>query len=173
MLGIPSSILEAGSQEYARTVRLAQAYKKARSKELFAAHGYVSSGCGALLSSASLALSASRYLYELAANTPVHAQERGDITLPALLKMASSLSVSYRQNELSAWELAAREAVIRKRNDNNNKAVPWIVGSSYEDSSELGKRKPGRPRKTVLQLEHVQDAQSNEAGNGVLGVDGG
>ncbi len=151
VLGIPSHILEAGSKEYARTVRLAQSYKTARSREFFEAHGYVSSGVGALLASASLALSASRFLYELGASTPIVADERGQLTMPQVLQMASRLSDSARQNELSAWELCAREAVVRKRNENSNVAVPWLV----EGAAGEVKRGPGRPRKVHVVEESV------------------
>lgn len=159
VLGIPSSILAAGSQDYARTVRLAKAYKNARQRELFTAHGYVSSGVGALLSSASLALSASRFLYELAANTPVQPDERGNVSLPAILKMASSLSDSYRQNELSAWELCAREAVIRKRNATDTVQVPWMT---VETPSGQVKRGPGRPRKVSILDQGLYKAERSE-----------
>jgi hypothetical protein len=153
VLGIPASILDAGSQEYARTVRLASGYKKARQRELFQAHGYVSSGVGALLAAASLALSGSRYLYEIAANLPIQPAERGDLSLPAILKMASSLGDSARQNELSAWELCAREAVIRRRNENNSLRNPWEV----VESTETVKRGPGRPRRAIVVEDQCQN----------------
>ena len=140
VLGIPASILDAGSPEYARCVRLAQAYKKARQKELFIAHGYVSSGVSALLAAASLALSASRFLYEVAANP--ESPMAGGESLPKLLKLASALSDSARQNELSAWELCARERVMNEKNAMNNKAMPWVTSA---DPAEPKKR--GRPRK--------------------------
>ncbi len=155
-LGIPSHILDAGSQEYARTVRLANSYKKVRVKELFQAHGYVSSGVSALLAAASLALSGSRFLYEIAASTPIQAAERGDLTLPAILKMASSLSDSSRQNELSAWELCAREAIVRKRNDMNVISVPWIQSESGGE-----RKKPGRKSKLQLLEENLPDARAD------------
>lgn len=161
VMGIPSHILDKGNPEYARCVRLANAFRKERTKELYIAHGYVSSGVGALLASASLAHSASRFLYELASSTEA-APEFG-LGMPQLLKLASSLSDSARQNELSAWELCAREAVIRKRNDQNNVQSPWLVAS---DGGEKRKadgnvvRRPGRPRKaeTLVLTTGDQDA---------------
>lgn len=158
-MGIPSSILEAGSPAYARCVRLANSYKKARSKELFEAHGFVSTGVGALLASASLALSASRFLYEIAASSEIQPEGRGALSMPSILKLASSLSDSSRQNELSAWELAARESVIRKRNDNNSVSVPWLTS----DNGGAEKRKPGRPRKEhlVLEAKEVEPCQES------------
>lgn len=152
-LGIPSHILDAGSQEYARTIRLANSYKKVRVKELFVAHGFVSSGVSALLAAASLALSGSRFLYEIAANTPIQAAERGDITMPQMLKLASSLSDSSRQNELSAWELCAREAIVRKRNDMNTVSIPWL-----QTESGAERNKPGRKPKLQLLEEGLPDA---------------
>ncbi len=158
VLGIPCAVLEKGSPAYARTVKLAQAFKKVRQRELFNAHGYVSSGVAALLAASSLALSASRFLYELAANTPISAAERGDITMPQILKLASSLSDSARQNELSAWELCAREAIIYKRNLNDNVQVPWM---SQEKANGEVKRGPGRPRKVSLLPEVTTNARAN------------
>ncbi len=150
-LGIPSHILDQGSQEYARTVRLANSYKKVRVKELFQAHGYVSSGVSALLAAASLALSGSRFLYETASAAPINASERGDVTLPQLLKLAASMSDSARQNELSAWELCAREAIVRKRNDMNTVSIPWIHSDSGAERA-----KPGRKSKVALAAERSE-----------------
>jgi hypothetical protein len=152
VLGIPASVLDAGSPEYARCVRLAMAYKKARQKELFLAHGYVSSGVSALLAAASLALSASRFLYEQASSVPMFTADRGGTAMPQLLKLASSLSDSARQNELSAWELCAREAVIRKRNDAANQGMPWMTAETEE------RKKPGRPRKVDVVISAAEDA---------------
>lgn len=152
-LGIPKAVLEAGSPEYARCVRLANAYKKARTKELFEAHGHVSSGASALLAAASLALAASRFLYEIAST----GGESYGISMPQLLKLASSLSDSARQNELSCWELCAREAVIRKRNEANNVAVPWLTGEAGQE-----RRKPGRPRKVQALPSQVEDSHARQ-----------
>lgn len=156
-LGIPSAVLEGGSQEYARCVRLASAFKKARTREIFDAHGYVSSGVAALLAASALALSASRFLYEIAATTPIRpdAEDRG-LSMPQVLKLASSLSDSARQNELSAWELAAREGVVRKRNQQNDVALPWL-SPSVQPTGEV-KRGPGRPRKVALLVEENPNA---------------
>lgn len=159
-LGIPSSILDVGNPEYARTVRLASAYKKVRTREYFQAHGFVSSGVGALLAASSLALAGSRFLYELAASTSVQPEERGQIGLPQLLKLASSLSDSARQNELSAWELCARESIVRRRNETSGSQAPWLV-SQQTDTVDLSvKRKPGRPRKATLVQEELEKCQN-------------
>ena len=149
VLGIPSTVLDAGSPEYARCVKLAKSYKNARTREIFELHGYVSSGASALLAAASLALSASRFLYEIAASTPIRpsGDDRG-LSMPQILKLASSLSDSARQNELSAWELAARESVVKRRNEANSVAAPWLVAEPSE------KRGPGRPRKVQLLVEN-------------------
>lgn len=168
-LGIPSSMLEAGDPAYARTMRLASSYKKARQKEIYIAHGYVSSGVASLLVSASLAISASRFLYEAAAASPIYTEVRHQLGMPQLMKLASSLADSARQNELAAWELAARESLVRKRNENSNVLAPWVVSVDGET------RKPGRPKKVSLlpettytgqTWEEVKDARIN------LGTDG-
>lgn len=117
-LGLPTNILDQGSPEYAKCVRLANKYKKVRTKELYLAHGYVSAGVNALLSSASLAIAASRFLYAAAA-------ENGSAN-PGLIKIATSLSDSARQSELSAWELCSKEAIIFRKNS-KDKSMPWLV----------------------------------------------
>ncbi len=139
-MGLSAAVLDAGDPRYAACVRLANSFRKTRMSEMYISHGYVSSGVSALLASSALALAGARYLYELASVT-----EEGR---PGMLKTASSLSDSSRQNELSAWELCAREAVVRKRNDQNNVASPWLT----QDASGQETRKAGRPRKEHLAL---------------------
>lgn len=134
VLGIPSEALDLGDAAYARCVRLASAYRKTRARELGIVHGYVSSGASALLASAAMALSASRYLYEQAAT--------GGDKIGELLKTAAKLADSARQNELAAWELCAREAVARKKTDAAAAGTPWLV----QDTSGYEKKKPG-PKK--------------------------
>lgn len=81
-------------------------YAAYRRGELARLHGgEISAGVGALVESASLALAASRYLAARAAQS-------GD---PDLFKRSSTLANDARQNELAAWELAAREAKSRAR----------------------------------------------------------
>lgn len=83
-------------------------YAAHRRAELAKAHGgSISAGVGALVESAGLQLATSRYLQAKGAET-------GD---PDLLKMASTISNDARQNELAAWELAARESKVRAGND--------------------------------------------------------
>jgi hypothetical protein len=101
LLGVPA---DATDPRYALALRRASRYRKRRCSELAVAHGYVSAGASSLIASAALALSASRFLYEIAAET-------GDA---ATLKQASALANDARQNELAAWELAARESGARK-----------------------------------------------------------
>jgi hypothetical protein len=82
----------------------AEEFTAHHSKELAAlAGGSLGSGPSSMVVSASLQLAASRYLFDLGAQT-------GD---PALLKLASALSNDSRQNLLAAWELATREAKSR------------------------------------------------------------
>lgn len=81
-------------------------YASHRRRELAEAHGGgISAGVGALVESAGLALGASRYLH-------AKASETGDADL---MKRASALANDARQNELAAWELAAREAQARPK----------------------------------------------------------
>src|SRR5512141_2200595 len=64
-LGLKQEILDQGDPRYKAALFQANKYRKARMAELAKLHGHVSSGAGALLASASLALAASRFLYEL------------------------------------------------------------------------------------------------------------
>jgi hypothetical protein len=101
LLGVEA---DATDPRYALALRRAGRYRRRRCSELAAVHGYVSAGVSSLIASASLALCASRYLYELAS-------EDGDAET---LKRASALANDARQNELAAWELASREATARR-----------------------------------------------------------
>jgi hypothetical protein len=88
-------------------------YAAHRRAELATAHGgELSAGVGALVESAGLALADSRYVRAKAAET-------GD---PTLFKLAASLAAESRQCELTAWELASREAKARPK---VRKALPW------------------------------------------------
>lgn len=80
-------------------------WQRARITELSAAHGGVSRGVGAIVSSAAWLYAAGEFAAELAA-------EGGDVEL---FKSAASLTSTARQHELAAWELAAREAQSRPR----------------------------------------------------------
>lgn len=82
-------------------------YAQIRMDEIVQAHGYCSVGVGAMIDSASMQLASSRYMYRMA-------QEQND---GQMLTMASKLSADARQNELAAWELAAREARVRPMDD--------------------------------------------------------
>lgn len=145
VMGIPTDSLNGGDVRYARCVRLAAAYRKVRARELQVAHGYVSAGSSALLATASLALAASRFLYE-------KATEAGPDEVAGLLKHATQLADSARANELAAWELCAREAVQRKKAEASSAGVPWIV----TQQDRQGQRGRGRPRKEIgIQKEEV------------------
>lgn len=117
LLGVAA---DASDPRYALALRRAARYRKRRCSELAAVHGYVSTGAASLIASASLALCASRFLYEVAAET-------GD---GATLKQASALANDARQNELAAWELASREAAARPRSLEED--CPWLLPADEE-----------------------------------------
>jgi len=123
--------LEKADKRYAECLKLADQYRKQRSREFMVSHGYVSSGVSSMLSTAALSLAASRYLYEKSAET-------GNLSL---LIPASKLSTDARQSELAAWELCAREAKARKVAEANMDGLPWLV------QKQEAKRGRGRPRK--------------------------
>lgn len=126
IMGLGSDLLAKGDPRYRQCMELADKYRRARTKELAAIHGYVSSGVSALLATGSLALAASRFLYEKAA-------ESGEVDL---MRKAAAMADSARQAELAAWELAAREGMVKKKLDANLVAAPWVITD--------GKARPGR-----------------------------
>jgi hypothetical protein len=106
--------VDAADPRYERALKRASRYRKRRCSELLHAHGFVSAGVAAMVASAALALCASRYLYEVAAQT-------GD---PDTLKRASQLATDARQHELAAFEVCARESRARATAP---AASPWLL----------------------------------------------
>lgn len=95
---------------YRRALRQAAAYRRRRCSELTRDHGgELSAGVSGMVATAALALAASRWLYERAGSAGKGA--------PALLVQAAALADKARQAELTAIDLAQREARARpKRN---------------------------------------------------------
>ncbi len=156
IMGFNPELMDEGNPKFVEMLKLSNDYRKTRTKELLIAHGFVSSGVSSFLASAALALAASRYVYEDAIRT-------GN---KDMLTTAAKLGTDARQNELSAWELCAREAVARR------KAASEIVGVPWLDHQDGGKKKVGRPRKDdklkeELKLEYVdawtQPTESKES----------
>lgn len=138
--GLSPSIIKAGDQSYAACLDSANKYRKLRMKELAQLHGHVSAGVGALLASASLALAASRFLYQDAAKD-------GDT---ATLKQAAQLADSARQSELAAYELASKEGVLKRRQSTAEAGMPWLL-----NAEGLDKAKSGRKTNAERQLREV------------------
>lgn len=151
-LGISREALEKAEPSFRHCIELADRWRKHRQTEYIANHGYVSSGVGALLASAALALAASRFLHEKAAAT-------GDLSL---LTQATRMATDHRQTELSAWELCAREGIARRKVAASLGGTPWLVqGEDKEKASRTdedrreerashllgGTKRRGRPRK--------------------------
>ena len=128
--GLNPAVIMAGDPVYAECLDSANKYRKIRMKELAQLHGHVSAGAGALLASASLALAASRFLYQNAA-------QDGDA---ATLKQASQLADSARQSELAAYELASREGVLKKRSAMADAGMPWLLNPDGLDKAKLGRK---------------------------------
>ncbi len=127
LMGIGKNILDNADPRYKRALLQANSYRRVRAAELATMHGFVSSGASALLATASLALAASRFLYEKVAET-------GDITL---LRQAAALGDSARQSELAAWEMSAREGAAKRKLDAGKVGLPWLL-------TDGEKKKPGR-----------------------------
>ena len=141
--GLNPTIIREGDPAYAAAIKQANKYRKIRMKELQQLHGHVSAGAGALLASASLALAASRFLYERYANDMENGG--GDTST---LKQASSLADSARAAELAAWELSAREGVLKRRQEASLTGMPWLT----QERSGAG-RKSNLERQATAQLE--------------------
>lgn len=141
--GLSPSIIKEGDPEYSACLYQANKYRKTRMRELAELHGHVSAGAGALLASASLALAASRYLYQRAAKDGCTDD----------LKTASKLADSARQSELAAWELSSREGVLKRRQEASEAGMPWIV----KNDGEL-KAKPGRKTNAERQQRDMEAA---------------
>jgi hypothetical protein len=94
---------------YAPYLRLAREHREDHSLAV-AAHvggGRLSPGVSSIIASASLALAASRYMYDLGAQT----------CSPKLLGQAAQMAERSRTALLTAHELAAREAAARPEDD--------------------------------------------------------
>lgn len=129
-LGLSPSIIKAGDPDYAKSLAQANKYRKTRMRELARLHGHVSAGAGALLASASLALASSRYLYQRAAAD-------GD---PMLLKQASQLADSARSSELAAWEMSAREGLLKRKGQAMLEGQPWLLTQAGEAPAKAGRK---------------------------------
>jgi len=96
--------LDAGDPDYKRALAYARRYRARRIREIAVQHGGdISAGVCGMLTSAALALAASRYL-------AVKAARSGD---PDLMARSTRLSLDARQLELTALDVADREAKAR------------------------------------------------------------
>lgn len=144
-MGLSPAIIKAGDPRYAAALYQANKYRKTRMKELAKLHGHVSAGAGALLASASLALAASRFLYERYAEEP--ALGGGELEL---LKQASGLADKARAAELAAWEMSAREGVLARRQDAASAGMPWIQTVDGHDKAKTGRKTNAQRQQTAI-----------------------
>ena len=133
--GLSPSIIKAGDPDYAKCLDQANKYRKTRMRELHELHGHVSAGAGALLASASLALAASRFLYQRAAQGGDE-----DESASGYLKTAAKLADSARQSELAAWEMSSREGVLKRRQEASEAGMPWLLTDAGEPRAKLGRK---------------------------------
>ncbi len=132
IMGISSTTLAKADPSYRNAVAMANNYRRKRAAELSEMHGHVSIGASALLASASLAWAASRHLYEK------YAEDGGGSIGTAMLKQAASLGDSARQSELAAWELSAREGLVKRKRASQDQGVPWLAVA--DGGSKLGRK---------------------------------
>jgi hypothetical protein len=154
--GLSPGIIKHGDPQYAAALYQANKYRKTRMKELAKLHGHVSAGAGALLASASLALAASRFLYERYAQKP----EDGGGDLECL-KQASGLADKARAAELAAWEMSAREGVLARRAEASAAGMPWLQTLDGEDKKKAG-RKTNAQRQEQAMLEVVVQGEPSD-----------
>jgi hypothetical protein len=154
-MGLSPGIIKAGDPDYSKTLYQANKYRKVRMKEIAELHGHVSAGVGALLASASLALAGSRFLYQKAA-------EDGDSTL---LKQASQLAAEAQRHELAAWEIAAKEGVLKRRQETTKTNQPWILTVDGNEKKKVG-RKTNEERKARELGDIVESKENDYAGYG-------
>lgn len=119
-LGIDTKYLNIKDERYRGCLRRAEYYLARRCRELCVAFGYVSAGVSGILSTAALQLAASKYIHQLAA-------EAAGENIPLMIKLleiGTKLANGSRQNEISAWELCAKEcAATRAR---HSEMAPWL-----------------------------------------------
>lgn len=148
--GLSPGIIKSGDPRYAAALYQANKYRKTRMKELAQLHGHVSAGAGALLASASLALAASRFLYERYSESP----ELGGGELE-LLKQASGLADKARAAELAAWEMSAREGVLKRRTEMQNVGMPWLQNVDGTDKAKPGRKTNAERQQTAMLEAHT------------------
>lgn len=122
MIGIDTSSLDIHDPKYRSTLKRAEFYFKRRSRELCVAFGYVSVGVSGILSTAALQLATSKYLMQLASEKV----GRDNKQFASLLELSLKVSNQARQNEITAWELCAKEQGQVKR---AHEMVPWMTSS--------------------------------------------
>jgi hypothetical protein len=104
-LGLVDMAEDAAFKPYRTAAEAFATHHMAKLAEL--AGGFVGSGPSSIVSTAALQLAASRFCFDQAAH-------KG---LTELMKLGSTLGNDSRQNLLAAYELAVREAAIRKQNE--------------------------------------------------------
>jgi hypothetical protein len=121
-LGVPIHMCNVTDVRYKKLLRDASTYRKHRCAELLEIHGYVSAGASSMIASASLSLAASKWMYALASE-----HTGGPDGLVKLVGLASKLAGDAKHLELTAWEIAAREAASWKATMGKEDLPPWLT----------------------------------------------
>ncbi len=123
--------------------RAAAAFRRHHCKELAAmAGGHCGAAASSIVASAALQLAASRFLFDLGA-------ESGDATI---LKQASQLANDSRQNLLAAAELATRSASARRART-DDATPPWLLAEPEPDAAPAPRGRADRARMTIDTLD--------------------
>jgi hypothetical protein len=130
-LGIDMKYLDIKDERYRGCLRRAEYYLARRCRELCVAFGYVSAGVSGILSTAALQLAASKYIHQAASEAA--GVDMGKML--KLLELGTKLANGSRQNEISAWELCAKEcAATRSR---VSEMAPWLdAGGSLSEPGD-------------------------------------
>jgi hypothetical protein len=121
--------IESGDPDYKRALGWARRYRARRIRELAVQHGgELSAGVCAMVTSSALDMAASRFLAIVAART-------GE---PTLMAQSSKLAQSSRQQELTALEIASREAASRPQGDPVEEMRRRILGENENENEGEG-----------------------------------
>lgn len=139
-----------GDPRYKNALRSARQYLKKRKQDYQIAFGFVSSGVMGILASASMALCASRYLYEKAyiASEPENFE---------LMKQGAKHADSAMRMELAAWEMASRESVLANKRMVNQGVPIWM----QNEADQMAKGKPASKKVTHVKIVEAEVLAEN------------
>lgn len=120
--GVPVKAAKAADERFKALMLNAGRYRRARSAEVAAMHGMTTAGVNGMIAAASSALAASKFMYLRALEAAGPKEQR------EFLSLASKLANDARQLEVTAYDLAGKEAKAIQRQEEPD--VPdWLQGT--------------------------------------------